>query len=203
MKIFCVGRNYVQHAQELNNPLPEKPVIFMKAPTAILKNKQPFFYPDFSKDIHFEGELVLKIKRNGKSIQEKFAEKYIESFSLGIDFTARDIQNELKEKGLPWELAKSFDGAAAIGDFVPFGNLERLSKSTFQIFKNDELVQEGLPEQMIFSIPQLIAFISNYFTLQQGDLIYTGTPAGVGPVKIGDKISGKLAEKELLQVEIK
>lgn len=203
MKIFCIGRNYAQHAKELNNPIPENPVVFMKAPNAILKPGQKFFLPEFSKDVHFEGELVLKIGKNGKSIQEKFAHKYIHSYSLGIDFTARDIQKSLKEKGLPWELAKSFDGAAAIGKFKTFTSIEAIENSTFQIFKNGNLVQEGKASQMLFSIPKIISFISKYFTLQQGDLIYTGTPAGVGPVIIGDILSGKIEAEELLNVEVK
>lgn len=203
MKIFCVGRNYVQHAKELNNPVPENPVVFMKPPTALLKNKQPFYHPDFSNNIHFEGELVIRIKKNGKSIQEKFAHKYIDSYTLGIDFTARDLQSNLKEKGLPWELAKAFDGAAVIGSFLPFEDIEKLNNTTFLIHKNGEQVQEGNIKDMLFSISKIIAFISKYFTLQQGDLIYTGTPAGVGQVAIGDQLTGTIESKELLSVEIK
>jgi 2-keto-4-pentenoate hydratase/2-oxohepta-3-ene-1,7-dioic acid hydratase in catechol pathway len=203
MKIFCIGRNYAQHAKELNNPVPESPVVFMKAPTALLKPGQNFYYPKFSENIHFEGELVLKIGKNGKSIQEKFAHKYIHSFSLGIDFTARDLQKNLKEKGLPWELAKAFDGAAPVGKFIPFNNLETLTSGKFQIFKNNSTVQEGQASEMLFSIPNIIAFISTYFTLQQGDLIYTGTPAGVGPVEIGDVLTGHFQGDELLRVEVK
>lgn len=203
MKIFCIGRNYAQHAKELNNPVPENPVVFMKAPNALLKPGQKFYLPDFSKDVHFEGELVLKIGKNGKSIQEKFAHKYIQSYSLGIDFTARDLQKSLKEKGLPWELAKSFDGAAAIGKFKTFKDLKTINNSPFQIFKNEAQVQEGSANEMLFSIPKIISFISKYFTLQQGDLIYTGTPAGVGPVKIGDKLRGQFQGETILNVDIK
>lgn len=203
MKIFCVGRNYAQHAKELNNPIPEEPVIFMKAQSSILKTGRSLYYPKFSKDIHFEGELVIRISKNGKNIQEKFAHKYIHSYTLGIDFTARDIQQELKEKGLPWELAKSFDGAAGMGKFLPFQGLDILNDTAFQIFKNAKLVQEGKASEMLFSIPKIISFISKYFTLQKGDFIYTGTPAGVGPIAIGDTITGSMDGQELLNIQIK
>lgn len=203
MKIFCIGRNYAKHASELNNPVPENPVVFMKAPTALLKNSQAFYYPDFSDEIHFEGEVVLRIGKNGKAIAPKFAEKYIEAITLGIDFTARDLQQKLKEKGLPWELSKSFDGAAAIGSYQDFQGFEKLNKTPFEIFKNKAKVQEATPSEMLFPFDELLAFISEYFTLQQGDLIYTGTPAGVGPVKVGDELTGHLDGKQVLKVAIK
>lgn len=202
MKIFCVGRNYAAHARELNNEVPDKPVIFMKPATALLRNGQSFYYPDFSKDIHYEGEIVLRIGRNGKSIQRKFAANYIESLSVGFDFTARDLQNELKAKGLPWELAKAFDGAAAVGDFVPAAEVD-MEQLDITIKKNGETVQHGHTSQLLFPFTELISFISGFFTLQKGDLIYTGTPAGVGPVRTGDLLEGFLNEKLLISCPVK
>lgn len=200
MKIFCIGRNYADHAKELNNEVPAEPVLFMKPPTALIKGKQPFYYPEFSKDIHYEGELVLKICKNGKHIAEKFAHKYYEEITFGIDFTARDVQKRLKEKGLPWEIAKGFDGAAAIGEFtsVDFTNPIQL-----ETHKNGAVVQQGTTGDMIFSFNNLITYISSYFTLQKGDLIFTGTPAGVGPVKIGDRLEGYVNGRKLLECHIK
>lgn len=204
MKIFCVGRNYVAHAKELQNEIPEQPVIFMKAPTALLKDNQPLFYPSFTKDLHYEGELVVKIAKNGKKIEERFAHKYYDELSLGFDFTARDIQNELKSKGLPWELAKSFDGAAALGKFVPKEQIIQEDGSYhFSIQKNGQTVQMGDTSFMLFSIDVVIAFISKYFTLQKGDLIYTGTPAGVGSVQMGDTLSGYFGEELIVETVIK
>lgn len=202
MKIFCIGRNYAEHARELNNEVPDKPVIFMKPATAILRNGQPFYYPAFSKDIHYEGEIVLRIGKNGKSIQPKFAINYIDALTIGFDFTARDLQNELKAKGLPWELAKAFDGAAAIGEMVPASGME-MNRLEMLIKKNGQIVQKGNTAQLIFPFDQLIPFISQYFTLQKGDLIFTGTPAGVGPVKIGDILEGYLGEKLLISTPVK
>jgi len=201
MKIFCIGRNYALHAQELNNEIPEKPLVFMKPPTALLKGDKPFYYPEFSKNIHFEGELVVRICKNGKHIQEKFAKKYYDQVTLGLDLTARDLQNELKSKGHPWEIAKGFDGSAVIGSFVPLAG--DLSDISFTIRKNNEIVQNGYCQDMLFSIDYLISYISQFFMLQTGDLIYTGTPAGVGPIEIGDVFEGFLQEKRLFLTQIK
>lgn len=204
MKIFCVGRNYVEHAKELNNEVPESPVIFMKPSTALLQNGAPLYYPDFTKDLHYEGELVVRICKNGKKIAERFAHKYYDAVSLGFDFTARDLQAQLKAKGLPWELAKGFDGAAAVGKFIPkedaLGEDENIH---FTIKKNGDTVQIGNTSFMLFSIEKIISFLSLHFTLQQGDLIYTGTPAGVGPLGVGDLMEGYLGENKLLETAVK
>lgn len=202
MKIFCVGRNYSDHAKELGNAVPENPVIFSKPDTALLKNGEPFYLPDFSKDVHYETELVIRISKMGKKIQEKFAHNYFSEIGLGIDFTARDLQNNLKTKGLPWELAKAFDGSAPIGDFISTEGLD-LQNIRFSLTKNGTLVQEGNSKDMIFSFAQIVSFVSQYFTLKVGDLIYTGTPAGVGPVQIGDKLEGFIADKHMLSCEVK
>jgi acylpyruvate hydrolase len=204
LKIFCVGRNYAAHAQELQNEVPDEPIIFMKAPNALLKDHQPLFYPAFTEDLHYEGELIVKISKNGKKIEERFAHKYYQEVSLGIDFTARDLQSKLKAKGLPWELAKSFDGSAAMGKFFPKDQVsDPEGRYQFRILKNDQIVQEGDSALMLFPIDTIISFLSQYFTLQQGDLIYTGTPVGVGPVKIGDVLSGFFGEDEVFRTEIK
>jgi len=204
MKIFCIGRNYVDHALELNNPIPKSPIIFMKPPTAILAEGKPFYHPEFSKNIHFELELVLKIKKNGKSIQPEFASSYYDQVALGIDFTARDLQDTCKEKGHPWEIAKAFDHSAVIGPFFSIDEVKSADGSIhFELLKNGQTVQSGSSDQMIFDFDSLIVHISKYFTLQQGDLIYTGTPAGVGKIEIGDKLVGKIAEREGLHCEIK
>lgn len=203
MKIFCIGRNYAEHAKELNNELPENPVVFMKPTTALLKDGQAFFYPDFTNDLHYEGEIVLRIGKNGKKIQEKFAHKYIDAFTIGFDLTARDIQNDLKSKGLPWELAKGFDGSAIIGNFIKINENINLSELKFSILKNDVTVQMGNAADMIFSFERVISFVSQYFTLQQGDLIFTGTPKGVGALAIGDVLNGYYDGEKLVSVEIK
>lgn len=203
MKIFCIGRNYVAHAKELNNEVPDKPVVFMKPPTALLKDNKPFYHPDFSNDIHFETELVLKINKNGKYIDEKFAHKYYDEIALGIDFTARDLQGELKAKGLPWELAKSFDNSAVIGCFVNKTELPDVHKINFEMKLNGNTAQSGDSSLVLFSFDKIISFISQYFTLQKGDLIYTGTPAGVGKVSIGDKLEGFLEGKLNFAIDIK
>ena len=203
MKIFCIGRNYVDHAKELNNPLPDQPVVFTKPPTALLKDGRPFYYPDFSKDMHFEGELVIRICKNGKNIHEKFAHKYFDKIAFGIDFTARDLQQKLKDQKLPWDLAKGFDGAAVLGDMVDTAELGDLDNLKFTTKLNGQLVQQGNTSDMIFSFGKIIEFISSYFTLQNGDLIYTGTPAGVGPVAIGDKLEGYIGDRLTMQCEVK
>jgi 2-keto-4-pentenoate hydratase/2-oxohepta-3-ene-1,7-dioic acid hydratase in catechol pathway len=201
MKIFCVGRNYSEHAKELGNAVPENPVIFSKPDTALLKNGEDFYLPDFSNDVHYEAELVIKISKMGKKIQEKFASNYYSEIGFGIDFTARDLQAQLKQKGLPWELAKAFDGSAPIGEFSNHKDLQ--NPIQFSLLKNGELVQNGNSNDMIFSFDKIVSFISQYFTLKVGDLIYTGTPAGVGAVKIGDKLEGFIGDKKMLHCEVK
>ena len=202
MKILCVGRNYSEHAKELGNAVPENPVIFSKPDTALLKNGEPFYHPDFSSDIHHEVELVIKISKMGKKIQPKFARNYFNEIGLGIDFTARDTQSKLKEKGLPWELAKAFDGSAPIGDFLNVEGKD-LTDINFGLKKNGEMVQQGNTSQMLFSFEEIVSFVSQYFTLKVGDLIYTGTPAGVGKISIGDTLEGFIENKLMLTCLIK
>lgn len=203
MKIICVGRNYAAHAAELKNEVPKEPVLFLKPQTAIPPKNQPLFYPDFSNDVHYEAEIVVKINKVGKHISEKFAHKYYQELSLGIDFTARDIQKECKEKGLPWEKAKAFDGSAAVGKFIDKSEFSSIHDIDFELFKNEELKQSGHSSQMIFDIDHLISYISKFFTLKIGDLIFTGTPEGVGPVTKGDQLKGTLAKQEVLQVKVR
>jgi acylpyruvate hydrolase len=203
MKIICIGRNYVEHAKELKNPVPKKPVFFLKPDTALLIRNRPFFYPDFSTDIHYELELVLKICKNGKNIAENFATDYYKEIGLGIDFTARDLQQEAKEKGLPWEVAKAFDQSAAISEFVPLDSLQNPEKISFRLDLNGKTVQRGLSTDMIFHFNHLIAYVSKFMTLRAGDLLFTGTPEGVGPVKIGDKLEGFLEDRLMIACEIK
>lgn len=198
MKIICIGRNYVDHAKELNNPVPSKPLVFMKPPSALLVNNKPFYYPEFTKDLHFECELVLKICKNGRHVQPEFAHKYYNEVALGIDFTARDIQAKCKEKGHPWEIAKGFDGSAVLSPFVPIEQVNR-SAIEFQLKKNGAVVQHGNTKDLIFDFDTLIVYLSQYFKLQMGDIIYTGTPAGVGPVQIGDKLEGVLYLKDKIK----
>ncbi|MEI7978776.1 MAG: fumarylacetoacetate hydrolase family protein [Bacteroidota bacterium] len=202
MKILCVGRNYSEHAKELGNAVPENPVIFSKPDTALLKNNEDFYLPSFSNDVHHEVELVIKINKVGKKIQEKFARNYFSEIGLGIDFTARDVQSELKSKGLPWELAKAFDGSAPIGNFINIENMD-LKNMDFSLQKNGLIVQKGNTAQMIFSFEQILSFVSQYFTLKVGDLIYTGTPAGVSQVNIGDKLEGFIGNESMLICEVK
>jgi 2-keto-4-pentenoate hydratase/2-oxohepta-3-ene-1,7-dioic acid hydratase in catechol pathway len=203
MKIICVGRNYAAHAAELKNEVPSEPVIFLKAETSLLPKRQPFFYPDFSKDIHFETELVVRIDRLGKNIAPKFAHKYYSEVTLGIDFTARDIQQKLKEKGLPWEKAKAFDGSAPTGKFVAKSKLPEVNQLNFELKINGESRQQGNTAQMIFSIDELIAYVSKYFTLKIGDLIFTGTPQGVGPIQIGDHLEAYLEGEKVLNLKVR
>lgn len=202
MKIFCVGRNYLEHIQELNNLVPETPVIFMKPPTAILKNAV-FYFPEFSNDIHYECELIYRVCKNGKYIQEQFAHKYIDAITVGIDFTARDLQQAQKSKGLPWEIAKAFDNSAVIGSWTSLSNETDYANIQFKMLKNEVVVQDANSRLMIHPIQKIIAYISQFFTLQQGDLIFTGTPAGVGPIKIGDLLTGYLGEEKAFQIQIK
>lgn len=203
MKIICVGRNYVNHAKELKNEIPTEPVIFLKPETAILPKRNPFFIPDFTNEVHYEAELVIRINKIGKNIQEKFAHKYYDEVTVGLDFTARDLQQKLKEKGLPWEKAKAFDGSAAVGKFISLDKIKDFENLEFTLHKNGELAQKGNPQQMIFSIHKLIAYVSQYFTLKIGDLIYTGTPAGVGKVKKDDQLELKLNEQTVLKLNVK
>lgn len=203
MKIIAVGRNYAEHAKELNNDIPGSPVIFMKPDTAVLKDNKPFYLPDFSEEIHHEIELVLKISKEGKHISEKFAANYFEEIGLGIDFTARDIQKKHKEKGLPWELAKAFDNSAPISRFINKTTFENLYNLNFHLDINGKTVQNGNTKDLLFSFEKLIVFISQYITLKKGDLIFTGTPAGVGKIAIGDKLTGYLGTEKLLDFEIK
>ena len=203
MKIICIGRNYREHIKELNNAVPTEPVFFLKPDTAIIKNNQPFFYPDFSNDIHHEVELVIKINRLGKNIEERFAPKYYNEIGIGIDFTARDIQQDCKEKGLPWEKAKAFDGSAPLGNFVSKNNFKDTKNLPFHLDVNGKTVQSANTKDMIFSFDAIIAYVSKFFTLKIGDLIYTGTPAGVGPVQQGDLLECYIEDKKLLKFGIK
>jgi 2-keto-4-pentenoate hydratase/2-oxohepta-3-ene-1,7-dioic acid hydratase in catechol pathway len=203
MKIIAIGRNYAEHAKELNNPIPTVPVIFMKPDTAILKDNKPFYHPEFSADIHHEIELVLKISKEGKHIAQKFADSYFDEVGLGIDFTARDIQQKHKEKGLPWELAKAFDHSAPISKFIPKSTFKDLSNLNLRLNLNDNIVQEGNTKDLLFSIEHIISFVSQYITLKKGDLIFTGTPKGVGKVNIGDHLCGYLEDEKLLDFYIR
>jgi len=203
MKIFCIGRNYIEHAKELNNPLPEKPVFFLKPDTALVIRNRPFFYPEFSKEIHYETELVIKINKNGKYISEKFAHTYYNEIGLGIDFTARDLQQECKQKGLPWEVAKGFDQSAPVSKWIQITDLSNRDSIRFHLDLNGKTVQNGDSGDMIFSFDKIIVYISKFITLKMGDLIFTGTPAGVGPVKIGDHLEGYLEEKKMLDFYVR
>ncbi|MGM0621691.1 MAG: fumarylacetoacetate hydrolase family protein [Bacteroidota bacterium] len=204
MKIICIGRNYVAHAQELNNDVPEEPVFFMKPDSALLRNNDPFYIPDWTNEVHHEIELVIRINRIGKNIEQRFAHRYYDEIGLGIDFTARDVQQELKQKGLPWEKAKAFDQAAVISStFLPDSIFPDTESIRFSLQINGSIVQEGNSELMIFGFEEIISHVSKYMTLKIGDLIYTGTPAGVGAVKIGDHLEGYLENKKLLDFRIK
>jgi 2-keto-4-pentenoate hydratase/2-oxohepta-3-ene-1,7-dioic acid hydratase in catechol pathway len=203
MKIICIGRNYSAHAKELNNPVPKEPVVFLKPDTALLPKSMPFFYPSFSKDIHYEAELVVKIDRVGKNISQKFAHKYYSELSVGIDFTARDLQQECKEKGLPWERAKAFDGSAPVGRFIGKDKFQTLSDLNFSLKINGELKQQGNTGNMLLSIDAIIAYVSQFFTLKIGDLIFTGTPEGVGPIAINDSFEAFLEGEKVLDLKIK
>ena len=203
MKIICIGRNYSQHAEELSNKKPESPIIFLKPDTAILQSRLPFYIPPFSNQIHHEVEVLVRINRIGKYIEEKFAHKYYQEIGLGIDFTARDLQQNLKDKGLPWEKAKAFDGSALIGNWFNKNNFSDLNQLDFELVKNSETVQEGNTSQMIWSIDSLINEVSRFFTLKIGDIIFTGTPAGVGPVVENDVLEGYLEGKKAFTLKIK
>ncbi len=207
MKIICIGRNYADHAKELGNKVPTKPLVFMKPGSALLVNSKPFYYPEFTKDLHYELELVLKIGKNGRHIQKEFAKDYYQEIGLGIDFTARDLQKQCKEKGHPWEIAKAFDHSAVIGKFVNIKSATVDGHFEFYLNKNGKKVQHGFTKDLIFPFDDLIVYVSKFFKLQKGDYIYTGTPAGVGPVTIGDELEGVLVtpggEKTLLNCAVK
>ena len=203
MKLICIGRNYTKHIEELENEKPTDPVVFLKPDTAILLKKQPFFIPDFSEDVHHEVELLVKISKVGKYIDRKFAHKYYDEIGLGIDFTARDLQTKLKEKGLPWEKAKAFDGAAVIGNWLPKTDITDINNLNFCLKKNDELVQEGNTSHMLWKVDELIEYVSKYFTLKIGDIIFTGTPAGVGKVVTNDQLIGYIEDREMFSITVK
>lgn len=204
MRIFAIGRNYAEHIQELNNERPDEPVIFTKPDTALLRNNDPFYYPDFSKDIHHEAELVLRICKEGKNIEEKFAHKYVDALTIGIDFTARDLQQKAKEKGLPWDIAKGFNGSAPLADkFIPIGDFKNLKDINFSLQIDGALKQQGNTSMMLFNFDYIISYLSKFFTLRTGDLIFTGTPKGVGPVKVGNVLSAYIENEKLLEFEIK
>ena len=202
MKIICVGRNYAEHAKELNNALPTAPVLFMKPDTALIRKGEPFFHPNFSNNIHYETEIVFKIKKIGRHIEAKFAHKYFVEYSVGIDFTARDLQDNQKSKGLPWEISKSFDQSAVVGDFLPIAGLD-VHNLSFHLLKNGELVQKGNTADMIFPIEKVIEYSSQFFTLKIGDLFFTGTPEGVGKVSIGDRLEGFAGDIKVFDLMVK
>ncbi len=203
MKIICIGRNYIKHAKELNNPLPEKPVFFLKPDSALLLNNKPFYIPDFSAEIHHEIELVIRINRLGKNIAKKFAYRYYSDIGLGIDFTARDLQRDCMTNGLPWEIAKAFDGSAVLSQFVPFDSLKNKANIHFHLDINNKTVQKGYSMDMIFSFDAIIEYVSQFITLKIGDLIYTGTPAGVSAVTLNDHLEGFLEDKKLIDFKVK
>lgn len=204
MRIFAVGRNYAEHIKELNNERPDEPVIFTKPDTALLRNNSPFYHPDFSKEIHHEVELVLRICKEGKNVQEKFAGKYYDAIGIGIDFTARDLQQKAKEKGLPWDIAKGFNGSAPVSDkFIPVSQFNDLKDINFSLSINGKVRQQGNTSLMLFSFDFIISYLSKFFTLRSGDLIFTGTPKGVGPVKIGDTLAAFVEDEKLLEFDVK
>ena len=203
MKLICIGRNYTEHIKELENEKPLDPVVFLKPDTAILLKKQPFFIPDFSENVHHEVEVLVKINRVGKHIDKKFAYKYYNEIGLGIDFTARDLQSKLKEKGLPWEKAKAFDGAAVVGQWISVDDIKNVDDINFSLQKNETIVQQGNTSLMLWKIDELIEYVSKYFTLKIGDIIFTGTPAGVGQVVANDKLKGFIEDKEMFSITVK
>lgn len=203
MKIICIGRNYTEHISELQNEKPTEPVIFMKPDSAILPKNNPFYIPDFSNDVHHEVEILVKINKLGKHIAPRFAHKYYDEIGLGIDFTARDLQTKLKDKGLPWEKAKAFDGSAVIGDFVSKNNFPDMNNISFSLQKNNEVVQDGNTSLMLWKIDELISYVSQFFTLKIGDIIFTGTPAGVGKVNIDDTLEGFIGKEKMFEVKVK
>lgn len=203
MKIFAIGQNYVEHNKELNNINPTEPVVFMKPDTAVLKNNKPFYIPDFSQELHYEAELIVKFNKIGKNIDSKFSERYFAEIGLGIDFTARDLQRKLKTEGKPWEVSKAFDNSAVIGDFLPVTELGNIQNIQFRLDLNGKTVQNGNSAQMIFPINELIAYVSRFFTIKIGDILFTGTPVGVGKVAIGDHLEGYIFEKKMFDFYVK
>lgn len=204
MKIICIGQNYAAHIKELNSKTPKNPVVFLKPDSAILPKKQPFFIPTFSSNVHYEAELIVKINKLGKHIDQKFAYKYYNELSVGIDFTARDIQKNLKENGLPWECSKAFDGSAVIGKWISKEELQAENTDlSFHLEKNEEIVQEGFTKLMLYSVDELISYVSKFFTLKIGDILFTGTPAGVGPVNENDELIAYLEKQKVLHIKIK
>ena len=203
MKLICIGRNYTEHIAELENERPKDPVVFMKPDTSILLKKQPFFIPDFSDNVHHEVEILIKINRLGKHIDKQFAHKYYDEIGLGIDFTARDVQSELKAKGLPWEKAKAFDGAAVIGNWLPKSTFSNVNDISFSLKKNNKIVQNGNTSHMLWKIDEIIEYVSKYFTLKIGDIIFTGTPAGVSKVEANDTLKGYIEDREMFSIKIK
>lgn len=203
MKIICIGRNYADHAREMKSPLPEKPIFFLKPDTSLVLNNKPFFYPDFSREIHHEVEIVLRINRLGRNIDQKFAHRYFDEVGVGIDFTARDLQDQCKEKGLPWEISKAFDNSAPLGGFIPKNEIADMSDISVRLDINGKTMQKGSSKDMIFSFDRLISYLSQFITLKIGDLIFTGTPAGVGPVGIGDRLQAFLNDRMLLDFYVK
>lgn len=204
MKILCIGRNYAEHIAELQNEVPDAPVIFAKPDTALLQRNQPFFYPDFTQDIHHEVELVLRVSKNGRHIEEQFAHTYYDAIGLGLDLTARDLQSKLKSKGLPWELAKGFDGSAPLGaTFKPVAEFEDLKNINFRLEVNGEVRQQGNSSMMLHDFNKIISYISRFITLKMGDLIFTGTPSGVGPIRVGDQLVGYIEDEQFFDVSVK
>ncbi|TDT37937.1 2-keto-4-pentenoate hydratase/2-oxohepta-3-ene-1,7-dioic acid hydratase in catechol pathway [Maribacter spongiicola] len=203
MKIICIGRNYTAHIDELKNERPEEPVVFIKPDSSVLPKQQDFYIPEFSNDVHYEVEVLVKIKKVGKHISKEFAPTYYDEIGLGIDFTARDLQSKLKEKGLPWEKAKGFDGAAVIGEWLPKTDFKDVNNLNFKLLKNDEVVQEGNTSFMLWKIDEIIAYVSTFFMLKKGDIIFTGTPAGVGKISPNDYLTGSLENRELFTLKIK
>jgi len=203
MKIFAIGQNYVEHNKELNSQHPEEPVVFMKPDTALLRNNKPFYVPDFSQELHYETELIVKINRLGKNIAPRFAHRYYSEIGLGVDFTARDLQRKLKAQGKPWEISKAFDNSAVIGNFMPVESVENVQDIRFRLDLNGQTVQNGHSAEMIFPIDELVAYVSRFFTLKIGDILFTGTPAGVGTVKPGDKLQGYIFEQKMFDFNIK
>lgn len=203
MKLICIGRNYAAHIDELNNERPSEPVVFIKPDSAILPKEQDFYIPEFSNDVHYEVEVLVKIKKVGKHIDKKFAHKYYDEIGLGIDFTARDLQSQLKAKGLPWEKAKGFDGAAVIGKWIQKEKYENIFNLGFSLLKNREIVQKSVTSLMLWNIDELISYVSTYFTLKKGDILFTGTPAGVGRVNVNDYLEGKIEDEQIFTLNIR
>lgn len=203
MKIICIGRNYPDHINELNNAIPDSPIFFMKPESAVIRANLPFFYPSFSNEIHYEVELVLHVSKVGRNILLKHAHTYYDGIGVGIDFTARDLQNKAIKEGLPWEMAKAFDSSAPVSDFVPIHDFDDVGNISFGLFKNDVLVQKGNSSEMIFNFNAIITYISRFVTLKQGDMIFTGTPSGVGPVNVGDKLEAFIGDKKMLLCKVR